>query len=100
MNTSKESNGGNGSKASNASSAGNTVIVRLFLGHIDCFYLLSKNENVDLGMFGAVEDGQEEAVRFFEAWKAEVARFNVTSLKIYKKKLIWANMRQHSYVGR
>ena len=24
------------------------------------------------GMFGAVEDGQEEAVRFFEAWKAEV----------------------------
>ena len=53
-----------------------------------------------IGMFGAVEDGQEEAVRFFEAWKAEVARFNVTSLKIYKKKLIWANMRQHSYVGR
>ena len=38
-------------------------------------------------MFGAVEDGQEEAVRFFEAWKAEVARFNVTSLKIYKKNL-------------
>ena len=24
------------------------------------------------GMFGAVEDGQEEAVRFFQAWKAEV----------------------------
>ena len=23
-------------------------------------------------MFGAVEDGQEVAVRFFEAWKAEV----------------------------
>ena len=38
-----------------------------------------------IGMFGAVEDGQEEAVRFFEAWKAEVARFNETSLQIYKK---------------
>ena len=38
-----------------------------------------------IGMFGAVEDGQEEAVRFFEAWKAEVARFHETSLQIYKK---------------
>ena len=25
-------------------------------------------------MFGAVEDGQEEAVRFFNAWKAQVMR--------------------------
>ena len=40
-----------------------------------------------IGMFGAVEDGQEEAVRFFEAWKAEVARFHETSLQIYKKNL-------------
>jgi len=26
------------------------------------------------GMFGAVEDGQEEAVRFFDAWKAKVIK--------------------------
>lgn len=25
------------------------------------------------GLFGAVESGQEEAVRFFQAWKAQVA---------------------------
>ena len=50
-------------------------------------------------MFGAVEDGQEEAVRFFEAWKAEVARFHEASPQICKKnlsgqicgnKLMWA----------
>ena len=39
MNTSKESNGGNGSKASNGSNASNTVIVRLFLGHLDYDYI-------------------------------------------------------------
>ena len=38
-----------------------------------------------IGMFGAVEDGQEEAVRFFEAWKAEVARFHEAFLQICKK---------------
>ena len=38
-------------------------------------------------MFGAVEDGQEEAVRFFEAWKAEVARFHERPLYKSAKKL-------------
>ena len=40
-----------------------------------------------IGMFGAVEDGQEEAVRFFEAWKAEVVRFHEASLQICKNNL-------------
>ena len=39
-----------------------------------------------IGMFGAVEDGQEEAVRFFEAWKAEVARFHERPLYKSTKK--------------
>ena len=40
-----------------------------------------------IGMFGAVEDSQEEAVRFFEAWKAEVARFHEASPQICKNNL-------------
>ena len=54
------------SNASNASNAGNTVIDTLYMF---MFVLLLRTF---IGMFGAVEDGQEEAVRFFEAWKAEV----------------------------
>ena len=51
---------------SNASNAGNTVIDTL---NMFMFVLLLRTF---IGMFGAVEDSQEEAVRFFEAWKAEV----------------------------
>lgn len=54
------------SNASNASNAGNTVIDTLYMF---MFVLLLRTF---IGMFGAVEDSQEEAVRFFEAWKAEV----------------------------
>ena len=38
-------------------------------------------------MFGAVEDSQEQAVRFFEAWKAEVVRFHEASPQICKNNL-------------
>ena len=42
------------------------------------------------GMFGAVEDGQEEAVRFFEAWKAEVG-FLLNFLKKTAMTYVWWN---------
>ena len=42
------------------------------------------------GMFGAVQDGQEEAVRFFEAWKAEV-EFLLNFLKKTVLTCVWWN---------
>ena len=58
------------------------LLVKLFMGKsgvMEVAQVVSEAETAlgpdfPRGMFGAVEDGEEEAVRFFTAWKAQVVK--------------------------
>lgn len=58
----------------------NTSLFRIQSFQAVCYAPTPLGSAFPRGMFGAVEDGQEEAVRFFEAWKAEVG-FQLLSAK-------------------
>ena len=58
------------------------LLVKLFMGksgvmevaRVVCKAETALGPDFPRGMFGAVEDGEEEAVRFFTAWKAQVVK--------------------------